>query len=162
VRRRAIDEWDYLLGVHDETRLGALRCDPSAEASLLIATPAAAPSILPSATKAASECWEQHIDEETLVSTHEWAESSCWRWVLPSGRRPKASVRDEGELFVLQQFPAARIHGYGGGRCWRTGWLRNAASLTRARLLELATIEHSVKGDSIALQAEAGGLLYPR
>jgi serine/threonine-protein kinase HipA len=104
---RRLTAWDHLLGVHDETRLGALRFRSPAGGEFLGGHPLAAPPIT-SVRELQTASWgfEQHIDEE---DNPEYAR--CLNQLLApgaslGGARPKASVRDEEGALCIAKFPS--------------------------------------------------------
>jgi serine/threonine-protein kinase HipA len=107
-RPRRLSEWDYLLGVHDETRLGALRFR-SPETGVFLDNDdqlAAPPLTSLRELQAASLGFERHIDEEAHPEYARWLR----RLVAPGsslgGARPKASVRDEAGKLCIAKFPS--------------------------------------------------------
>jgi serine/threonine-protein kinase HipA len=112
-RARSLTEWDFLLGVHDETRLGALRFrDPDSgrfidNDGLLAAPPIASLREL----QAASLHFESHPDDEEH-SREKYPDDERWLTQLFApgsslgGARPKASVRDEDGALCIAKFPS--------------------------------------------------------
>jgi len=105
---RALTEWDFLLGVHDETRLGALRFrDPKGGAWLDSDEDFAAPPIASlRELQAASLAFEQHLDEEQHPDYARWLSQLFAPGTSLGGARPKASVRDEDGLLCIAKFPS--------------------------------------------------------
>jgi serine/threonine-protein kinase HipA len=104
----ALGEWDYLLGVHDETRLGALRFQleeggPFADADDRFAAP---PITSLGELQAASLNFEQHIDEEQHPDYQRWLSQLFAPGTSLGGARPKASVRDEKGVLHIAKFPS--------------------------------------------------------
>jgi serine/threonine-protein kinase HipA len=101
-RARSLTEWDFLLAVHDETRLGALRFrDPDSGRFIDSDDMFAAPPIASlRELQAASIHFESHADDERWL-TQLYAPGSSL-----GGARPKASVRDEEGLLCLAKFPS--------------------------------------------------------
>lgn len=104
---RALTEWDYLLGVHDYSRLGALRFRADGHSPFLDDTPAnAAPPLtslreLQSAARALEE--DRGDDDARLQSILD-------QLLAPGsslgGARPKASVLDEHGHLCIAKFPS--------------------------------------------------------
>jgi serine/threonine-protein kinase HipA len=104
----ALNEWDYLLGVHDETRLGALRFQLE-EGGPFVDTDDqfAAPAITSlGELQAASLNFEQHIDEEEHPDYQRWLSQLFAPGTSLGGARPKASVRDEKGVLHIAKFPS--------------------------------------------------------
>ncbi|MGH8278935.1 MAG: type II toxin-antitoxin system HipA family toxin [Gammaproteobacteria bacterium] len=106
-RARSLTDWDYLLGVHDETRLGALRFRVAGGPFLdtddtLAAPPLASLRALQSASlKFEAEAASGQTDEDEHWLTQLFAPGSSL-----GGARPKASVRDEDGLLCIAKFPS--------------------------------------------------------
>ena len=106
-RARGLTEWDYLLGVQDETRLGALRF--RAEGAAFIDTDAhlAAPPITTlSELQAASLRFEEHVNDEGDPDYEHWLSQLFAPGSSLGGARPKASVRDESGALCMAKFPS--------------------------------------------------------
>jgi serine/threonine-protein kinase HipA len=104
----ALNEWDYLLGVHDETRLGALRFQLE-EGGPFVDTDdqfAAPPITSLGDLQAASLNFEQHIDEEEHPDYQRWLSQLFAPGISLGGARPKASVRDEKGALHIAKFPS--------------------------------------------------------
>ena len=105
---RALSEWDFLLGVHDQTRLGALRFRAS-EDGLFIDSDirlAAPPVTSLRELQAASLQFERHIDEEDHPEYERWLTQLFAPGTSLGGARPKASVRDEAGFLCMAKFPS--------------------------------------------------------
>lgn len=105
---RSLTEWDFLLGVHDETRLGALRFRaPDGEAFIDSDNQFAAPPItsLPE-LQTASLQFERHVDEEEHPEYERWLAQLFAPGTSLGGARPKASVRDEAGALCIAKFPS--------------------------------------------------------
>ena len=106
-RPRFLTEWDFLLGVHDETRSGALRFRAPDGAFIdrddLLAAP---PLTSVRALQAASLQFEQHIDNEDHLEYEQWLTQLFAPGTSLGGARPKASVRDESGALCLAKFPS--------------------------------------------------------
>jgi serine/threonine-protein kinase HipA len=105
---RALTEWDFLLGVHDETRLGALRFRASPDGPFLDSDAefAAPPLTSLRELQAASLQFEQHIDEEDNPEYEKWLTQLFAPGTSLGGARPKASVRDENGNLCMAKFPS--------------------------------------------------------
>lgn len=104
----ALNEWDYLLGVHDETRLGALRFQfeeggPFVDTDDRFAAP---PITSLGKLQVASLNFEQHIDEEEHPDYQLWLSQLFAPGTSLGGARPKASVRDEKGVLHIAKFPS--------------------------------------------------------
>jgi serine/threonine-protein kinase HipA len=107
-RTRSLTEWDFLLGVHDETRLGALRFqDPDTGRFVAGDDDLAAPPITSlRELQAASLQFEEHADEEENPDYERWLTQLFAPGTSLGGARPKASVRDEAGVLCLAKFPS--------------------------------------------------------
>ena len=107
-RARSLTEWDFLLGVHDETRLGALRFrDPETGRFIDSDDDFAAPPIASlREIQAASLQFELHADEEEHPAYEGWLTQLFAPGSSLGGARPKASVRDEEGALCLAKFPS--------------------------------------------------------
>ena len=109
-RPRVLTEWDYVLGVHDETRLGALRFraspgQPFIDSDEYLAAP---PIASLSELQAASLRFEQHLDDENQPDDERWLSQLFAPGTSLGGARPKASVRDETGVLCMAKFPSRR------------------------------------------------------
>ena len=107
-RARSLTEWDFLLGVHDETRLGALRFhDPNSGRFIDTDNDLAAPPIASlRELQAASLQFESHADDEEHPDYERWLTQLFAPGTSLGGARPKASVRDEKGVLCLAKFPS--------------------------------------------------------
>jgi serine/threonine-protein kinase HipA len=107
-RARPLTVWDFLLGVHDETRLGALRLRSPGGGEFLDsdARMAAPPITSVRELQAASEGLERHKDEEDNPETARWLNQLLAPGSSLGGARPKASVRDEAGHLCIAKFPS--------------------------------------------------------
>jgi serine/threonine-protein kinase HipA len=105
---RALTEWDFLLGVHDETRLGALRFREAANAPFIDSDAhfAAPPLTSLRELQAASLQFEKHIDDEDNPLYEKWITQLFAPGSSLGGARPKASVRDETGELCMAKFPS--------------------------------------------------------
>jgi serine/threonine-protein kinase HipA len=106
-RPRTLTEWDFLMGVHDETRLGALRFKlpdgPYVDSDTKLAAP---PLTSLRALQAASLQFEQHINDEEHPEYERWLTQLIAPGTSLGGARPKASVRDEKGGLCMAKFPS--------------------------------------------------------
>ena len=107
-RPRALTEWDFLLGVHDLTRMGALRFRASADGPFLDSdTGMAAPPIASlQELQAASFGFEKHLQDEDNPHYERWLTQLLAPGSSLGGARPKASVRDERGFLCIAKFPS--------------------------------------------------------
>jgi serine/threonine-protein kinase HipA len=106
-RPRTLTEWDFLLGVHDETRLGALRFKFSGGLYLDSDTKFAAPPLTSlRELQAVSLQFEQHMNEEDHPEYDQWLKQLIAPGSSLGGARPKASVRDEHGALCIAKFPS--------------------------------------------------------
>jgi serine/threonine-protein kinase HipA len=107
-RALTLTEWDFLLGVHDETRLGALRFrvppdGPFIDTDAHLAAP---PITSLRELQAASLQFEQHLNEEEHPEYERWLTQLFAPGTSLGGARPKASVRDEKGVLCIAKFPS--------------------------------------------------------
>ena len=107
-RPRSLTEWDYLLGVHDETRLGALRFraaagEPYIDSDAQLAAP---PITSLRELQAASLNFEAHVNDEEHPDYEQWLSQLFAPGSSLGGARPKASVRDESGALCMAKFPS--------------------------------------------------------
>jgi serine/threonine-protein kinase HipA len=107
-KTRTLTEWDFLLGVHDETRLGALRFRVPPEGPFLDSDEQLAAPTITSLRKlqAASLQFEQHMNEEDHPEYERWITQLFAPGTSLGGARPKASVRDEKGVLCMAKFPS--------------------------------------------------------
>lgn len=107
-RARVLTEWDFLLGVHDSTRLGALRFREAFDQPFLDhdETLAAPPLTSLRELQAASLNLEEHLDEIEHPDYAKWLSQLLAPGSSLGGARPKASVRDEKGSLWLAKFPS--------------------------------------------------------
>lgn len=105
---RSLSDWDYLLGVQDETRLGALRfrrpegVDFVDHESMFTVPPLVSLREL----QEASWQFEQHLDDEQFPEYERWLAQLYAPGTSLGGARPKASVRDEEGRLCIAKFPS--------------------------------------------------------
>lgn len=107
-RPRALTEWDFLLGVHDETRLGALRLRPSPGQPFIDRDEqmAAPPIVRLAELQSASLQFEWHLDDESHPQYDRWLSQLYAPGTSLGGARPKASVRDQAGALCMAKFPS--------------------------------------------------------
>lgn len=107
-RPRRLTDWDYLLGVHDETRLGALRFRlPSGGEFVDNDRQMAAPPLTSvRELQAASRGLEEHSDDVESPDYARWLNQLLAPGSSLGGARPKASVRDEEGSLCIAKFPS--------------------------------------------------------
>lgn len=107
-RPRSLTEWDFLLGVHDETRLGALRFRAPDDGRFIDSDDkfAAPPITSLRELQTASLQFEQHVDEEEHPEYERWLAQLFAPGTSLGGARPKASVRDEAGALCIAKFPS--------------------------------------------------------
>jgi len=107
-RARSLTEWDFLLGVHDDTRLGGLRFqDPNTGRFIDSDAEFAAPPISSlRELQAASLGFEEHADEVEHPDYERWLKQLFAPGTSLGGARPKASVVDEEGSLCLAKFPS--------------------------------------------------------
>lgn len=107
-RPRTLTEWDFLFGVHDETRLGALRFRLSPDGPFVDsdARLAAPPITSLREIQAASLQFEEHFNEEEHPEYARWLAQLFVPGTSLGGARPKASVRDEQGVLCIAKFPS--------------------------------------------------------
>ena len=105
---RSLLDWDFLLGVHDETRLGALRFQDVTTGQWLDTENAlAAPPITSlRELQAASLHFEQSGETDDSGDQEKWLAQLFAPGSSLGGARPKASVRDEQGELCIAKFPS--------------------------------------------------------
>jgi serine/threonine-protein kinase HipA len=105
---RALTEWDFLLAVHDETRLGALRFRSSPSQPFIDSDDhlAAPPIASLRELQTASLRFEEHVEDESHPDYEHWLEQLFAPGTSLGGARPKASVRDEAGVLCMAKFPS--------------------------------------------------------
>ncbi len=108
-RPGALTEWDFLLGVHDKTRMGALRFAPPGGGPYIESSDdelAAPPLTSLRELQAASLDFERHADDEDHPDYGRWLRQLFAPGTSLGGARPKACVRDEEGSLCLAKFPS--------------------------------------------------------
>ena len=98
---RSIGETDYLLGVRDDLRQGALRFRDPESGAYLATEPAGVPDMLelPRLLNATERLERDEVDEPELKALLRGGQ-------LPGGARPKAHVRDQKGRIAIAKFPS--------------------------------------------------------
>ena len=114
---RTLSEWDYLLGVQDESRVGALRFRPASGGDFIApGGPLAVPPLVSlRELQAASLQFEEHLDDEQHPEYEHWLTQLYAPGSSLGGARPKASVRDEEGALCIAKFPSRQDLGDVGG-----------------------------------------------
>ncbi len=100
---RALRSWDFLLGVHDESRMGALRLRDVASGHYVDSRHLSAPPITELRTlEAAADIVERGDDKQVA----KWIRQLIAPGASLGGARPKASFRDADGTLWLAKFPA--------------------------------------------------------
>jgi len=106
-RPRVLTEWDFLLGVHDKTRLGALRYRRSPDGPFVDSDDQlAAPPLtsLRELQSASLNLEEEHDEDDPEYA--KWLSQLVAPGTSLGGARPKASVRDEARMLCIAKFPS--------------------------------------------------------
>lgn len=144
-RPRRLDEWDFLVGVNDQTRMGALRFARPPDGVFLADEPL---SIPPSARLRDLEHWARELEQglpADLSEEDRWIAALIAPGSSLGGARPKASFRgDDGALWIAK-FPSREDrHDVGG---WEYVLSRLAAGagieVPETRALRLASPFHT-------------------
>jgi len=103
---RTLTDWDYLLGVHDSTRMGALRFRADDKSPFLdnAATNATPPMTSLRELQAASLALETNDDDN--AKDEPWLMQLLGPGSSLGGARPKASVIDEQGRLCIAKFPS--------------------------------------------------------
>ena len=106
-RPKALDAWDYLLGVQDETRMGAVRLRDPATDQYLDASREPVPTVTELRTlEAASRHVEDALEQGDLEALDRWIRVLVAPGSSLGGARPKCSFRMlDGSLWIAK-FPA--------------------------------------------------------
>jgi serine/threonine-protein kinase HipA len=107
-KARTLTEWDFLLGVHDETRLGALRFRVPPDGPFIDndAQFAAPPLTSIRELQVASLHFEAHMNEDENPEYEKWLTQLFAPGTSLGGARPKASVRNEKGVLCMAKFPS--------------------------------------------------------
>lgn len=126
---RTLYSWDFLLGVQDATRQGALRFRFADSAAFLADAALAAPPVtsLAELSAIAMELTRKHIDD--LDQLRRWLAVLAAPGASLGGARPKANFREADGALWIAKFPArddARDIGAWEGVAW---WLARQAGI---------------------------------
>ena len=103
---RALDDWDCLLGVEDETRMGAIRLQRPGDGTFLDHHPLAVPPVTGlRELRAAAGALESRSSAPEQV--RRWIRMLVAAGSSLGGARPKATYRDPQRQFWLAKFPSA-------------------------------------------------------
>src|SRR2546430_1731602 len=106
-RARALDDWDFLVGVNDATRMGGLRIAPAEGGPFVDASRLGVP---PKTSVSALESTATRLDRGERASDEEigrWLEQLIGPGAAPGGARPKASFENSDGSLWIAKFPAA-------------------------------------------------------
>lgn len=103
---RGLTEWDYLLDVHDETRLGAVRFRAAAGGPYIDSDAHLAAPPITSLRELQGAClrFEAHVNDEEHPDYEHWLSQLFAPGSSLGGARPKASVRDESNALCIAKF----------------------------------------------------------
>ncbi|MDP9198117.1 MAG: type II toxin-antitoxin system HipA family toxin [Pseudomonadota bacterium] len=104
---RTLVDWDYLLGVHDECRLGALRFRRDDTSPFLDQQSPAAPPITSLRELEAVSLALQAEGAEKLPAYRQWIATLLAPGTSLGGSRPKANFRDRDDSLWIAKFPSA-------------------------------------------------------
>lgn len=104
---RGLTDWDYLLGVHDECRLGALRFRRDDTSPFLDHQALAAPPITSLPELEAVSLALQKEGAEELPAYRQWIATLLAPGTSLGGSRPKANFRDRDDSLWIAKFPGA-------------------------------------------------------
>lgn len=105
---RTLREWDFLLGVQDVTRLGALRLRRAGESSFLAESDGLAVPPLAQVRELAAAASSIEADDKNVDDDQEgrWLRQLVAPGSSLGGARPKAMVLDEAGRLCLAKFPS--------------------------------------------------------
>ena len=103
---RALTEWDYLLGVQDECRMGALRFRRDTQSPYLDAQPLGVPPVSSLRELEAISLALEKRGAETLPSYQQWLASLIAPGTSLGGSRPKANFREPRGALWIAKFPS--------------------------------------------------------
>lgn len=105
-RTRALDDWDFLLGVNDATRMGALRLRRPGDGTFIDDQPLAVP---PKASLGELEAAADRIERGTKASERDidrWLDLLIAPGASLGGARPKATFENADGALWIAKFPA--------------------------------------------------------
>lgn len=103
---RRLDDWDYLVGVHDEVRIGALRLADPDTGQYIDASRVAVP---PKARLRELEHWAQEFERRPPQPNAEEEQALAWLLAPGSslgGARPKANFTEDDGVLWIAKFPS--------------------------------------------------------
>ncbi|MDO8506274.1 MAG: type II toxin-antitoxin system HipA family toxin [Candidatus Limnocylindria bacterium] len=106
-RARTLDEWDFLVGVNDATRMGALRFARPSTGAFVDDQPLAVP---PKTTLRDLESIAARLERGASASDRElgrWLEQLIGPGASLGGARPKATFQDTTGVLWIAKFPSA-------------------------------------------------------
>ncbi len=104
---RTLTDWDYLLGVHDQCRLGALRFRRNDDAPFLDHQALAAPPVTSLPELEAVSLALEKKGAEKLPAYRQWIATLLAPGTSLGGSRPKANFRERGGELWIAKFPSA-------------------------------------------------------
>jgi serine/threonine-protein kinase HipA len=104
---RALTEWDYLLGVSDESRMGALRFRREGTGPFLDDRPPAVPPATSLAELEAVSLALEREDADETAGYREWLAMLVAPGTSLGGSRPKANFRSADGSLWIAKFPSA-------------------------------------------------------
>ncbi len=105
-RVRTLTEWDYLLGVQDECRMGALRFRRDAQSPWLDGQPLGVPAVSSLRDLEAISLALEKRGAEKLPSYQRWLASLIAPGTSLGGSRPKANFREVRGVLWIAKFPS--------------------------------------------------------
>lgn len=105
-RARSLDDWDFLLGVNDLTRMGALRLQRAGDGTFIDDQPLAVP---PKASLRELEAAADRIERGTTAGERDvgrWLEMLIAPGASLGGARPKATFENADGALWIAKFPA--------------------------------------------------------
>lgn len=104
---RSLNVWDFLLGVQDETRLGAVRLRAGPHGDYLDTSPRAVPPVTELRTlEAASRNLENALEQGDLEALDRWIRMLLAPGSSLGGARPKCNFRMPDGALWIAKFPA--------------------------------------------------------
>ena len=157
---KRLGEFDYLLGVHDQQRLGALRFRETTESPFLSDEIAMAAPPWTSLRKLEHASWQLQDDHNTGdPEILEWLNLLIAPGSSIGGARPKAGVRDPGDDLWIAKFPGRNdAHDIGGWE-WLTWQLATEAGINvpPAQILKITRSHHTFATRRFDRVAGSGG-----
>src|SRR5207245_2952561 len=144
-RQRQLDDWDFLVGVNDQTRMGALRFARISDGVFLDNEPITVP---PSARLRDLEYWAGELEKglpQTTSDEERWIAMLIAPGSSLGGARPKASFADDEGALWLAKFPSREDrHDVGSWEYVVTRLARDAGiDVPETRVMRLGSIYHT-------------------